>query len=74
MIVFPAIDLRAGRCVRLWQGDYGRETVYGDDPVAVAAGFAAAGARWLHVVDLDGARAGRPVQTDLVRVICAAAG
>ena len=74
MIVYPAIDLRAGRCVRLWQGEYARETVYGDDPVAVARGFAAAGARWLHVVDLDGARAGRPVQTDLVRGICAAAG
>ena len=74
MIVYPAIDLRAGRCVRLWQGEYARETVYGDDPVAVARGFAAAGARWLHVVDLDGARAGRPLQTDLVRAICAAAG
>ena len=74
MIVYPAIDLRAGRCVRLWQGEYERETVYGDDPVAVARGFAAAGACWLHVVDLDGARAGRPVQTDLVRAICAAAG
>ncbi|HLY38640.1 MAG TPA: 1-(5-phosphoribosyl)-5-[(5-phosphoribosylamino)methylideneamino]imidazole-4-carboxamide isomerase [Candidatus Binatia bacterium] len=74
MIVYPAIDLRAGRCVRLWQGEYARETVYRDDPVAVARGFAAAGARWLHVVDLDGARAGRPVQTDLVRAICAAAG
>jgi phosphoribosylformimino-5-aminoimidazole carboxamide ribotide isomerase len=74
MILYPAIDLRGGRCVRLWQGDYGRETVYGDDPVAVARGFAAAGARWLHVVDLDGARAGRPMQTDLVHAICAAAG
>jgi phosphoribosylformimino-5-aminoimidazole carboxamide ribotide isomerase len=74
MIVYPAIDLRAGRCVRLWQGAYDRETVYGDDPVAVARGFAAAGARWLHVVDLDGARAGRPVQRDLVARICAAVG
>jgi phosphoribosylformimino-5-aminoimidazole carboxamide ribotide isomerase len=74
MILYPAIDLRAGRCVRLWQGAYERETVYGDDPVAVARGFAAAGARWLHVVDLDGARAGRPVQTDLVRAICTGAG
>jgi len=71
MTVYPAIDLRGGRCVRLLQGAFDRETVYGDDPVAVARGFAAAGARWLHVVDLDGARAGRPVQTDLVRAICA---
>src|SRR5438132_58090 len=72
MIVYPAIDLRGGRCVRLLEGAFERETVYGDDPVAVARGFAAAGARWLHVVDLDGARAGRPVQADLVAAICAA--
>ena len=72
MIVYPAIDLRGGRCVRLTQGAFDRETVYGDDPVAVARGFAAGGARWLHVVDLDGARAGAPVQRDLVAAICAA--
>ena len=72
MIVYPAIDLRGGRCVRLLEGAFERETVYGDDPVAVARGFAAAGARWLHVVDLDGARAGRPVQADLVAAICGA--
>ena len=72
MTIYPALDLRGGRCVRLWQGAFDRETVYGDDPVAVARGFTAAGARWLHVVDLDGARAGRPVQTALVRAICAA--
>jgi phosphoribosylformimino-5-aminoimidazole carboxamide ribotide isomerase len=72
MTVYPAIDLRGGRCVRLLRGAFEQETVYGDDPVAVARGFAAAGARWLHVVDLDGARAGRPVQTDLVAAICAA--
>ena len=72
MTIYPAIDLRGGRCVRLLQGAFDRETVYGDDPVAVARGFVAAGARWLHVVDLDGARAGRPVQTDLVAAICAA--
>ena len=51
MIVYPAIDLRGGRCVRLLEGAFERETVYGDDPVAVARGFAAAGARWLHVVE-----------------------
>jgi phosphoribosylformimino-5-aminoimidazole carboxamide ribotide isomerase len=70
--VYPAIDLRGGRCVRLTEGDFGRETVYGDDPVAVARRWADAGARWLHVVDLDGARAGRPVQAELVGAICAA--
>ncbi|MGD9797647.1 MAG: 1-(5-phosphoribosyl)-5-[(5-phosphoribosylamino)methylideneamino] imidazole-4-carboxamide isomerase [Acidimicrobiia bacterium] len=56
MELFPAIDLRHGRCVRLEQGDFERETVYGDDPVAVARSFAAAGARWVHVVDLDASR------------------
>jgi phosphoribosylformimino-5-aminoimidazole carboxamide ribotide isomerase len=72
MTVYPAIDLRAGRCVRLTQGDFARETVYGDDPVTVARRWEALGARWLHVVDLDGARAGRPVQASLVAAICAA--
>jgi len=72
MIVYPAIDLRGGRCVRLTQGDFARETVYGDDPVGVARRWEALGARWLHVVDLDGARAGRPAQAPLVAAICAA--
>ncbi|MCU1380697.1 MAG: 1-(5-phosphoribosyl)-5-[(5-phosphoribosylamino)methylideneamino]imidazole-4-carboxamide isomerase [Acidimicrobiales bacterium] len=54
--LFPAIDLRRGRCVRLYQGDFDQETVYGDDPVAVARSFAAAGAPWVHVVDLDASR------------------
>jgi phosphoribosylformimino-5-aminoimidazole carboxamide ribotide isomerase len=54
--LYPAIDLRGGRCVRLWQGDFDRETVYGTDPVAVAERFVSAGARWLHIVDLDAAR------------------
>ena len=56
MQLFPAIDLRGGRVVRLQQGDYDQESVYGDDPVAVARGFEAAGAPWIHVVDLDAAR------------------
>jgi len=56
MQLYPAIDLRGGRVVRLHQGDYARETDYGDDPVAVARAYAAAGAGWIHVVDLDAAR------------------
>ena len=56
MILYPAIDLRGGRCVRLAQGDFDRETAYDDDPVSVARMFAATGAEWLHVVDLDAAR------------------
>ncbi len=56
MDLYPAIDLRDGRCVRLVEGDFDRETVYGDDPLLVARGFVAAGARWIHVVDLDAAR------------------
>jgi len=69
--LYPAIDLRAGRCVRLWQGDFGKETVYGTDPVAVAERFVAAGARWLHVVDLDAAR-GEGSNLDTVLAIAAA--
>ena len=71
MIVYPAIDLRAGRCVRLLQGDPGREERCGDDPAAVAAAFVAAGALALHAVDLDGAFASRPLQLHLLRAIAA---
>jgi phosphoribosylformimino-5-aminoimidazole carboxamide ribotide isomerase len=74
MLILPAIDLRAGRCVRLRQGRYDQETVFDDDPVAVARRFKAAGAKWLHVVDLDGAREGEPKNLDTVRRIVAAAG
>ena len=56
MILYPAIDVREGRCVRLVQGDFDRETAYDDDPIGVARSFVAAGAEWLHVVDLDAAR------------------
>jgi phosphoribosylformimino-5-aminoimidazole carboxamide ribotide isomerase len=70
--VIPAIDLRGGRCVRLYQGDYARETVYSDDPAAMARQWAALGAPRLHVVDLDGARAGEPVNLDAIRAILAA--
>ncbi len=69
--LLPAIDLRGGQVVRLAQGDFGRETQYGDDPRATAAAFADAGVAWLHVVDLDGARAGEPVQLELVASIVA---
>ena len=74
MELWPAIDLRGGKCVRLLQGDYDRETVFGEDPVAMARSFVAAGARRLHIVDLDGAKAGLPVQADLVRRMVEAAG
>jgi phosphoribosylformimino-5-aminoimidazole carboxamide ribotide isomerase len=72
MHLYPAIDLREGRCVRLWQGDYGKETVYGDDPVAQARSFAEAGAHWIHVVDLDAARTGVPENRDIVAAIAQA--
>jgi phosphoribosylformimino-5-aminoimidazole carboxamide ribotide isomerase len=73
--LIPAIDVLGGRCVRLAQGRYDAATVYGDDPAAVAARFAAHPIRRLHVVDLDGARAGRPVNRDAVRsIVSAAAG
>lgn len=70
--LYPAIDLRGGRVVRLTKGDYDAETVYGDDPVAVAEAFAAAGAPWVHVVDLDAARSGDPVNRPVVAAIAAA--
>jgi phosphoribosylformimino-5-aminoimidazole carboxamide ribotide isomerase len=74
MDLFPAIDLRGGKCVRLYQGDYGKETVYGDDPVSQARAFAAAGAPWVHVVDLDAARTGEPVNRPVIAAIAAAVG
>lgn len=74
MELWPAIDLRGGNCVRLLQGDYARETVFGHDPVAMVGRFLAGGARRLHIVDLDGAKAGEAVQADLVRRMAAAAG
>ncbi len=70
--LYPAIDLLGGRVVRLRQGDYADETVYGDDPVAVARQFAADGAPWIHVVDLDAARSGDPVNRPVVAAIAAA--
>jgi len=72
--LLPAIDLVGGRVVRLEQGDFGRETAYGDDPVAAAGSFATAGASWVHVVDLDGARLGTPRQLETVAALIAGVG
>jgi phosphoribosylformimino-5-aminoimidazole carboxamide ribotide isomerase len=69
MILLPAIDIRGGQCVRLRQGDYAQETVFGSDPAAMARRWISQGAGYLHVVDLDGARAGRPVNDASVRAI-----
>ena len=70
--LYPAIDLLGGRVVRLRQGDYADETVYGNDPVSVARDFAAEGARWIHVVDLDAAKSGGPINRPVVAAIVAA--
>jgi phosphoribosylformimino-5-aminoimidazole carboxamide ribotide isomerase len=72
MDLYPAIDLRGGRCVRLYQGDFDRETVFNDDPVDQARRFADEGATWIHVVDLDAARTGEPVNRSVVAAIAAA--
>lgn len=69
MILYPAIDLKDGACVRLLRGNMDAATVFGTDPAAQAARFAAAGARWLHLVDLNGAFAGRPVNGEAVQAI-----
>jgi phosphoribosylformimino-5-aminoimidazole carboxamide ribotide isomerase len=74
MELIPAIDLRDGRCVRLLKGDFAQETRYGIDPVALAEQYAQLGASWLHVVDLDGAQRGEPVNLPLVRRMQQAAG
>ena len=74
MLLYPAIDLRGGRVVRLYQGDFDRETVYGMDPVAVAEGYAAAGARWIHTVDLDAARTGTPENRPVIAAMAKAVG
>ncbi len=69
MQVIPAIDLRGGCCVRLRQGDYDQETIFGDDPAAMAAHWEAEGGTRIHLVDLDGAKSGRPVNIEAVRAI-----
>jgi len=74
MLVVPSIDLRTGKVVRLQQGDYARQIDYDVDPAKVAESFAAAGAAWVHVVDLDGAKEGRPVQTEIISRLAATSG
>ena len=74
MLIIPAIDLKDGRCVRLFQGDMDQETVYFEDPLAAARHWLAEGATFLHIVDLNGAVAGRPVHTREVTTICGVAG
>jgi len=69
MQLYPAIDIRDGKCVRLRQGNYNDETIFGNDPVEMAQRWKAKGAEWLHLVDLDGAKAGHPVNHDVVRRI-----
>lgn len=74
MHLLPSIDIRDGRCVRLLKGDFEQETRYGVNPVELAQRYAALGARWLHVVDLDGAADGSPANLDLVAVMASTAG
>lgn len=74
MIIYPAIDLKQGQCVRLEQGDMDRATVYGDDPLAVARQFEAAGSRWIHMVDLDGAIAGSARNREAIGKVAAQTG
>ncbi|MCG3153676.1 MAG: 1-(5-phosphoribosyl)-5-[(5-phosphoribosylamino)methylideneamino] imidazole-4-carboxamide isomerase [bacterium] len=72
MLILPAIDLKGGRCVRLLRGEAASEKIYGDDPVAIARSFAAAGAAWLHIVDLDAAFSGSTGNRAMIRKIIAA--
>lgn len=74
MTIIPSIDLRHGKLVRLQQGDYDRQLDYDLDPIATAQSFARAGAQWMHLVDLDGARQGRCVQIEQIRQIIASCG
>jgi phosphoribosylformimino-5-aminoimidazole carboxamide ribotide isomerase len=69
MLIIPAIDLKDGQCVRLYQGDYNKVTVFSDDPLAVGRSFREAGAQYLHLVDLDGAKAGKPVNLSVIEAI-----
>ncbi len=72
MLILPAIDLKGGKCVRLLRGDFGAETVYGDDPVAMGRRWVEEGAQYLHVVDLDAALSGAPVNGEAIAALCGA--
>lgn len=74
MLLIPAIDLQDGHCVRLEQGDFARDTRYADDPLAVARSFEEHGARWLHLVDLDGAREGMPRHLEVLKTVASKTG
>ena len=74
MEIIPAVDIRGGRCVRLYQGDYNQETVFDEDPVTAALTWYSQGARWLHIVDLDGAVAGEPQNMEVVEEIIKESG
>jgi len=74
VIILPSVDLRHGQVVRLKQGDYGRQINYSVDPVETARSFRDAGATWMHIVDLDGAKEGRPMQTELIGQMIEASG
>lgn len=74
MQLYPAIDIRDGKCVRLRQGNYNDETIFGNDPVEMAQRWKSKGAEWLHLVDLDGAKAGHPVNHDVIRRITESTG
>jgi phosphoribosylformimino-5-aminoimidazole carboxamide ribotide isomerase len=74
MEIIPAVDIRGGKCVRLYQGDYSRETVFDEDPVIAALTWYSQGARWLHIIDLDGAAAGEPQNMEIVEQIIEESG
>lgn len=68
-IIYPAIDIRGGKCVRLFQGDYAQETVYADSPLEMAKRWVEQGATWVHLVDLDGAKEGKPANAEIIKEI-----
>jgi len=68
-IIYPAIDIRGGKCVRLFQGDYAQETVYADSPLTMAKQWVEQGAAWVHLVDLDGAKQGKPANAEIIKEI-----
>ena len=74
MEIIPAIDIRDGKCVRLYQGDYNQETVFNENPVTAALTWYSQGARWLHIIDLDGAVTGRPRNMEVVEELIKESG